>query len=184
MIRVIMAFSMLLITFQTIACEKNIEPATDCWNPPTKHVNAELQRFYNISEEINQAVFINDLERIETLAIEYLQLSQKFHKNWNYGNAIHDANIALGIAELRKGNIKKSAKYLIAAGKSPGSPQLDSFGPELKLANVLLQNEQREAVKKYLSEVRKFWKMDKGLIEKWLISIESGKTPKLSRFQR
>ncbi|MCG7911537.1 MAG: RNA polymerase subunit sigma-24, partial [Candidatus Thiodiazotropha taylori] len=73
---------------------------------------------------------------------------------------------------------------LVLAGQSTGSPQLDSFGPDLKLANVLLKKGQREAVAKYLSGVKRFWEMDEGRIDSWLKDIEAGKTPKLSRFRR
>ncbi len=42
--------------------------------------------------------------------------------SWNYGNVIYEANQILGLAALREGNV--------AAGKTPGSPQLNSFGFE------------------------------------------------------
>ncbi len=50
-------------------------------------------------------------------------------------------------------------KYLIAAGKSPGSPQMDSFGPNMTLAKDLLEKGERDAVLEYFMRCRKFWKM-------------------------
>ena len=46
---------------------------------------------------------------------------------------------------------------LRAAGHTPGSPQLDSFGPDIRLAWDLLQRGQDQAVLDYLHDVARFW---------------------------
>ncbi|MDQ2731693.1 MAG: hypothetical protein M3Y56_08550, partial [Armatimonadota bacterium] len=58
--------------------------------------------------------------------------------SWQYGNNIHEANQILGLAALREGRVADAKRYLIAAGKTPGSPQLNSFGPHMVLAQELL----------------------------------------------
>ena len=184
MLRITLFVILIFSASYSAACQKKINPATDCWNPSNQHVTQELKRFYAISKEIDEALFTNELQEVRTLAEEYLKLSKKYAKNWNYGNAIHDANIALGIVELRKGKLSNSANYLVAAGESTGSPQLNSFGPDLTLANVLLKKGQRAPVSKYLRGVSNFWEMDEGRLEAWLEAIDAGKTPKLSRFPR
>ncbi len=182
MFRIVTLLLVFLAAPHTAACEKPINPTTDCWNPSNKHVSAELQRFYVVSKEIDEALFVNDLGVVEALANEYLQLAEKFKKNWNYGNAIHGANIALGIVEVRKGNIENAGEFLVAAGKSNGSPQLDSFGPDLTLANVLLKKGQNEAVVHYLNGVQRFWEMDQGRLAQWIEAISRGNRPELSRY--
>ncbi len=184
MLRITLLITLYLVASHSVACDKKIDPAIDCWNPSNQHVTKELKRFYDISEEIDEALFTNELDRVRVLAEEYLRQSKKYRKNWNFGNATHDANIALGIVELRKKNITASASYLVAADQSNGSPQLDSFGPDLRLANVLLKNGQNEAVIKYLEGVKTFWKMDGGRIDKWIKAINAGHIPKLSRYSR
>ena len=39
--------------------------------------------------------------------------------------------------------------YLLAVGRTPGSPQLNSFGPNMALAAELLQKEVRDTVLQY-----------------------------------
>jgi hypothetical protein len=46
--------------------------------------------------------------------------------------------MVLGQVALRRGDAKKAASFLLAAGKTWGSPQLNSFGPNMPLANDLL----------------------------------------------
>ncbi|SFN71734.1 hypothetical protein SAMN05216289_1602 [Dokdonella immobilis] len=70
--------------------------------------------------------------------------------------------------------------HLLEAAKSPGSPQLDSFGPNMLLANELVAAGERDAVIAYLRGVQLFWKMDDGEIEKWIEELKAGKTPDFS----
>lgn len=155
-----------------IACDKNVREVSDC---------DELDRFFSMSEKIDKALFVNDLEAAIALAEEYLALSEKHSKSWNHGNAIHDGNAALSIVELRKGNNQKAAEFLIAAGQSPGSPQLNSFGPDFTLANVLLERGEEQAVIHYLRGVAEFWGDGKQRIPDWIKAIKNGKQPTLSR---
>ena len=95
----------------------------------------------------------------------------------NYGNAIQDANLVLGRLALRAGKIKAAEEYLIAAGKSPGSPQMDSFGPNLTLAKDLLDKGERETVLEYFMLCHRFWKMDRGRLEDWMQQVMDGMNP-------
>jgi len=57
------------------------------------------------------------------LGAEYLELANTYRCNWNYGNAVHDANRYLGLISLKKGDTDAAVVYLREAGKSTGSPQ-------------------------------------------------------------
>jgi hypothetical protein len=86
-------------------------------------------------------------------------------KDWNQGNVIFSANQTLGRIALKEGRIQDARRHLRAAGKTPGSPQLDSFGPEFVLARELLEHgatEDRETVLAFLKDVERFW-ADPGL---------------------
>lgn len=163
-------------------CDKCAKDPEFSWNPESRSVTPRLKRFYKISDELQAAYLANDLNTAHKLATEYLELANAYRCNWNYGNAIHDANSYLGLMSLRNGNIDAAVGFLRDAGKSPGSPQLDSFGPDFELANQLLQQGQTEAVKSYLKDVQKFWKSDNGAVAGWLASIDNGDKPTLERF--
>jgi len=38
---------------------------------------------------------------------------------------------------LKEGKVEDAKHYLLEAGKTPGSPQLNSFGPDMSLAEEL-----------------------------------------------
>ena len=77
--------------------------------------------------------------------------------DWNYGNLLHDGHIIQGHVHLRQGDIARAESELRAAGTSPGSPQLDSFGPDLSLAWSLLELGRDSAVLDYLHGISRFW---------------------------
>lgn len=77
--------------------------------------------------------------------------------SWNYGNVIHSANQVLGLAALAEGKVSQARGFLLAAGKTPGSPQLNSFGPDMVLAQKLLTRGETKVVLAYLDLIAKFW---------------------------
>lgn len=106
-----------------------------------------------------------------------MTLLPKYKGDWNYGNAIHDANLVLGRIAVREGNIEMAKKHLIAAGKSPGSPQMNSFGPNMTLAKDLLEKGERDAVVEYFMLCRRFWKLHEEKLDQWMHEVMDGKTP-------
>ncbi|HYL78092.1 MAG TPA: hypothetical protein VEU96_28010 [Bryobacteraceae bacterium] len=99
------------------------------------------------------------------------------HREWNYGNAIHDGNMVLGLVALHGGNIAQASSLLIESGKTTGSPQLNSFGPNMTLANALLQKGEKDAVLKYFSLCRAFWKMGSAKLDEWSATVRGGGIP-------
>jgi hypothetical protein len=67
-------------------------------------------------------------------------------KGGNYGQAVHDGNMIRGLVTLRRGNVAQAAQDLLDAGKTSGSPVLNSFGPNVTLAKELLEKGERDAV--------------------------------------
>ncbi|BFM09979.1 hypothetical protein R50072_01320 [Simiduia litorea] len=124
---------------------------------------------------------VGDHEKAEKYAQASLAMSKDFENNWNYGNAIHNSNVILGRISLAQGNIEEAKAYLVRASKSHGSPQLDTFGPNFKLANELLKKGESDVVVQYLRSVSKFWEMDNGCIDRWLSEIDDGETPSLCK---
>ena len=97
--------------------------------------------------------------------------------DWNDGNAIHDGNMVRGLVALRSGNVQQAAQDLIEAGKTTGSPQLNSFGPDMMLASELLEKGQRDAVLEYLVSCKKFWTLGAARLDAWIDLIRSGGKP-------
>jgi hypothetical protein len=95
--------------------------------------------------------------------------------DWNYGNAIHHGHLILGRIALLEGDMEAAKEQLLAAGQTPGSPQLNSFGPNMTLAKELLEKGEKQAVLEYFKRCGSFWK--RGELETWAREVEAGKIP-------
>jgi hypothetical protein len=162
-------------------CAKVVEGSEPSWEPTVEPAPEARTRFYNLGDDLVQAYDSGNYEEAEKLANEYLELAKPYRCNWNYGNAIHEANRYLGLISLKHGDVDKAADYLLKSGKSTGSPTLDSVGPEVDLANELLKRGKRKEVVAYLTDVQSFWGMDYGVVSKWVDKINAGETPVLDR---
>jgi hypothetical protein len=138
-------------------------------------------KFYLLSGIVRHyaVIKLKDKKIAKERAEEVLKTSGDFKKSWNYGNAIHHANLVLGRLSLMDGDKSDAKKFLKAAGQTPGSPQLSSFGPNMTLAKELLEKGEKSAVLDYFADVQKFWDPDFAApaIAKWKASVDSGKTP-------
>jgi hypothetical protein len=133
--------------------------------------------FYSLNDAAKLAVEAHALDRAELYSNELLELSGDFKENWNFGNAIFDGNMVLGRVALRRGNIEEAKRRLLKAVTTPGSPQLDSFGPNMALARELIKEGEGKVVQQYLDLCRRFWKMDDGRLTLWSWMVKVGLTP-------
>lgn len=129
----------------------------------------------------NEPVGHAENDKAEAYARELLDLAEASARDWNYGNAVHDGHRILGQLALQRGDGRSAKEHLLAAGETPGSPQLDSFGPELTLANDLLAAGERATVVAYLKACERFWKTRGDDLRTWIAAIEAGETPVLDR---
>jgi hypothetical protein len=106
-----------------------------------------------------------------------LRQAQTRKGDWNYGNAIQHGNIVLGRIALRDGKMDEAKQYLLDAGKTPGSPQLNSFGPNMSLAKDFLDKGETLVVLEYFKQCRKFWKMGGDKLDKWAALAKEGQMP-------
>ena len=145
-----------------------------------KHLNAvsrEQNRFYALDDAAKESFEVGKIEDARKYAEELLTLAQTFQVDWNYGNAIQDGNLVLGRIALKEGRTEEAKQHLLEAGKSPGSPQMNTFGPNMSLAKDLLEKGEREVVVEYLELCRKFWEMQDGRLDKWIQQAKDGKIP-------
>ena len=137
----------------------------------------EEQRFYALDAASKESFVAGKIEDSRNFAQELMSLMPKYKGNWNYGNAVQDANLVLGRIAVREGDIGAAKKHLIAAGNSPGSPVMDSFGPNMTLAKDLLEKGERDSVLEYFDLCRGFWKLDRGKLDEWKREVMNGKVP-------
>jgi tetratricopeptide (TPR) repeat protein len=135
------------------------------------------ERFYALNAAAKESFVVGKIEDARKYAQELITLLPQFQRNWNYGNAMQDANLVLGRIAVHEGRIDDAKRYLLEAGKSPGSPQMDSFGPNMSLAKDLLEKGERQAVLDYFELCRKFWEMPDGRLDKWSQQVKDGKIP-------
>lgn len=137
------------------------------------------ESFYPLTELAKSALYLGHTNDARGYAQRLLAMAPQFQDSWTYGNAIHDGNEVLGQIAMQEGRLDDAKRHLLAAGQTPGSPQLDSFGPDMWLAQDLLAKGERETVLEYLQLCRKFWKRHGDLLDRWTQAIQAGQTPDL-----
>jgi len=128
------------------------------------------------------AFHLERLAEAKVLANKALRLAPTFRQDWNYGNAIHLGHTVLGLLALREGEIESAIDELRQSGDTPGSPQLNTFGPTMQLAKELLRAGQTAPVLSYLKQCRTFWRMGSTWLDLWEAKVIAGQVPNF--FQR
>ena len=139
--------------------------------------SSEEDEFYALDDAAKQSFEVGKMEDARKYAKGLLSLAPYYTGNWNYGNAIQDGNLILGRIALKEGHLEEAKQYLLEEGKSPGSPQMDSFGPNMSLARDLLEKGERETVLQYFDLCRRFWKMGQGELDEWTKDVKAGQIP-------
>lgn len=137
----------------------------------------ETERFYALGDAAKSSFEIGDFDAAQLNARELLSMAPRFKADWNYGNAVHDANVVLGRVAVRAGRTKDGVSYLRAAGATPGSPQLNSFGPNMSLANDLIARGEEAAVLEYFQACKAFWRSHGGRLDLWALQVRIGMDP-------
>lgn len=137
----------------------------------------KMSRFYRMDNLAKAAVKAEDLEKATRYAKESLAGAKDFPNDWNHGNAVHHGNNVLGLVAMKQGDLKLADEHLLKAGNTPGSPQLNSFGPNMTLAKALLEKDRKDAVLEYFELCRKFWKMGGDRLDRWTKDVKAGDVP-------
>jgi len=137
----------------------------------------DSSQFYLLNDLAKTAFEAGDLELATRYSRELLDAAERHREDWNYGNAIHDGHLVLGRVALRGGNLDEAKQQLLESGKTPGSPPLNSFGPNLMLAKELIDAGERDSVLAYLEAIGEFWKLGLERLDQWKVAIRSGGNP-------
>ena len=124
-----------------------------------------------------RSIEMDDLPLAKSRAQELLSLSAAFPQDWNHDNALHKAHSVLGRIALREGKPDEAALQLIQSAQIDGSPQLDTFGPNMVLARECLAAGRQDAVLEYFNLCRSFWKLGRGKLDRWQAIVRAGGTP-------
>ena len=134
----------------------------------------ELQREYPLKDLGTTALHAGAIEKARAYAEAMLEGSVG---GWNHGNRIPYGNLTLGRIALLEGNIEEAKSRLVAAGETPGSPQLNSFGPDMTLARQLRKQGEADVLVEHLSLCSEFSNSDRGRLEAWIAQVKDGETP-------
>ncbi len=133
--------------------------------------------FYKLPDLAKRSLNAGEVAKAKAYSKQLLEMAPHYSKDWNYGNAIYYGNFVLGRIAVREGNLAQAGQYLLAAGATPGSPQLDSFGPNTTLAKELIEKGQADVVLQYFALCKHFWKMDRGKLDEWSATVRGGGIP-------
>lgn len=140
---------------------------------------AQETRYYSLRAVAKAYIEAAYIDEAREIANELLETAENRQNDWNYGNAIHDGNMVLGRAALAEGNLEEAIEYLEKSATTPGSPQLNSFGPSMSLVYDLLQAGEIDAVVEYLETIRFFWSSSIAAekLDRWIVLIRGGIIP-------
>ncbi len=137
----------------------------------------DVHRFYALNDAAKAAFEIGQVDEAHGHAEQLLALAARFRDDWNYGNAIHDGHMVLGRVAVRRGDLETAKRELLLAGTTPGSPQLNSFGPNMSLAKDLIERKEGDTAVEYFALCAKFWEMENGNLKRWSLLAKAGEVP-------
>lgn len=138
--------------------------------------SAPAERFHLLGDTAVAGMNAGQFELAAGFAKEILAKATGF-PGWQTENGVHQANLVLGHLALHDDHRTDAGRYLLAAGRVRGSPQLASFGPNMSLADRLLKLGERDVVIDYLSLCATFWKTHQGALDRWTADIRAGNEP-------
>ena len=165
--------------FMGIADTESTKKALEFFETACAAATTSCDERDTILADMAKAAFkCGETDKAAQYAALMLEEAQKDSGNWNSGNLFYYGNLVSGMLALKKGNIEEAEKYLLEAGNSKGSPQLNSFGPGMALADALFKKGKRATVLEFLKRCSKFWQNPK--CKRWIKEMEENKVPDFS----
>jgi hypothetical protein len=147
------------------------------WNEEMLRVDSKNDK------ELTAAIHLLSLEykvrgqQAKPLAIKLLAEANQNPEVYGYG--IHIAHVTLGKISLDEGDISSAVRHLSAAAHVPNSTALYAVGPDMSLAQALLEFDKRESVCDFISQCEKLVLSDpsKKMLADWRHQIDIGRRP-------
>ncbi len=143
-------------------------------------VSRLLSRLRTLPDLSCAAFAADDLDAATAFAIEALTatadavLPEFFRHD---GQVTHHCNLVLGRIALQRGDVAEARRRLLDAGRTKGSPPLNSFGPNMQLAEELLLLGEKDVVLEYFELCRNFWKLGGDRLDIWAQKVRAGRPP-------
>jgi len=150
------------------------------WSRTPQQVLADMQQELDVPGGLRRTLALPKLAKA-ALAADEVEKAVAYAREGlgpgSNGQSTFDCNMVLGEVALRNGNVAEAAQYLIASGKSSGSPALDSFGPNMSLAKALLEKGEVDVVLKFFDLCKAFWTGHAQLLDGWSETVRKGGIP-------
>ena len=137
----------------------------------------EADRYFKMPRAGVAAYMLGSYDKARDLAEEMKALPSEYARSWNDGNLIYYSNWISGMLELDAGFVQASKHYLVLSGECGGSPQLNSFGPNMRLAKRLLNEGEADVFLAFLDSIEIFWKSGGNWITVWRSQIANNRMP-------
>lgn len=134
-------------------------------------------RFCALRDAAVASVNLGLFDQANALATELIGRAHRYRNHWNYGNAVHGGHTVLGLCALDTDDVAGAIAELVRSGNTPGSPQLDTFGPSMQLACEVLLRGEFSPVLGYFEQCRKFWRMGNVWLDLWEAKVALGVIP-------
>lgn len=153
-------------------------------NAAAKKAFQQYELAYDHSDSMGRDALVSDLAKAAFDA-GLIDDAKKFAERmlegdaagWNRGHKIHHGNLILGRIALAEGDIDEAKSRLILAGKTDGSPQLNSFGPNMLLAKELLERGETATVLQYFELCKEFWNSPRRELDRWTDDVKANRIP-------
>jgi hypothetical protein len=123
------------------------------------------------------------LRRGEPAAHEVLEGKVKLPATYEFRNdAVYYARILVGRIALASGDVGGARRELLAATYMTETGDLHLFGPDMTLAQELIERGESAVVLEYFSACAKYWPDSAVQIQKWATEVSSGHQPDFGGF--
>lgn len=142
-----------------------------------------MNKYQLYSYILDKSLYADMYDKAKEYADKFSEIElDKYKDNWNYNNILHNINTVYGIVSFNEDDIPTANEYLIKSIDIGSSPQLASFGPSFKLADMLLSAGQKEVVLSYLDKAALIWESGQDDLKTWKHQINVGEHPKYFKY--
>lgn len=135
------------------------------------------QRFFDMPRASVAYYMLGFYNEARGIANEMKALPKAYSGTWNDGNLAYYSNWIFGMLALDAGKVETSKELLLLSGECGGSPQLNSFGPNMRLAKRLLERGEKETFLEFLDLIERFWKNGENWLTIWREVVEKNREP-------
>jgi hypothetical protein len=137
----------------------------------------DAEKGYHLQKLAKAAIGAHELAKARLYGTQLVERARGGEFGPESGNALHHGNLILGRLAFKAGDVEEAKRFLLESAKVPGTPQLESFGPDLALAKELLAEGQQETVIQFLILCGNFWQSPQHELDQWIYAIRQGKNP-------